>query len=314
MAKRIKIMMSNILTITINPCIDKTIWVKQLVPEKKMRTLNSEVEPGGGGINVARALNYLGQTTTALYFYGSFSGDEFNKLMSVENIPTIPIKINGETRTNILAIDNSTDLEYRFGMDGPTIESNNINDLLIQIEQLPAFEFIVLSGSLPSSVPSDLYNSIAALAAKKGSKIIVDTSGEALKNIVKEDIYLLKPNLGELASLCDVEHINKDEIVAYAQKFLLTHNCKIMVVSLGKDGAYLITKEEVYYQQNPKVEVKSTVGAGDCMVAGMVLALTKHKSLVDVLKMGVACGSAATMYSGYGLCKKEDVENILKNL
>jgi 6-phosphofructokinase 2 len=306
--------MSKILTITINPCIDKTIWVKELVPEKKMRTLNSEVEPGGGGINVARALNYLGVEATALYYFGGFSGDEFNQLMHAENIPTIPIKINNDTRTNILAIDNSTDLEYRFGMDGPIIDEKNFADLIEKIESLPKFDYVVLSGSLPSSAPKSLYNDIATIVTKKGSKLIVDTSGDTLKNIVKEDIFLLKPNLGELASLCNVDNINNDEIVNYAQKFLATHQCQILAVSMGKDGAYLITKNEVHYQKTPSIKVKSTVGAGDCMVAGMVLALSKKETLSNILKMGVACGSAATMYSGYGLCKKEDVDNILNNL
>lgn len=306
--------MSNILTITINPSIDKTIWVKHLVPEKKMRALNSEVEPGGGGVNVARALNYLGTSATAMYFYGGFSGLEFNKLMEIEGVNTSIVKIEGETRTNIMAIDNSTNLEYRFGIDGPSIHDEELNRMLQLIENSDAYDFIVLSGSLPSTVPTNFYNSIAKIASQKKSKLIVDTSGEALKNLVKENIYLLKPNIGELAVLCGVEKINKEDVVKYAQDFLHKHICNAIAVSMGKDGAYLVTNDEVYYQQTPKVEVKSTVGAGDCMVAGMVLSLTKNEPWQNVLKMGVACGSAATMYSGYGLCKKEDVESILKNL
>lgn len=306
--------MCKILTITINPCIDKTIWVKELVPEKKMRTLKSEVEPGGGGINVARALNYLGTTANAMYFYGGFAGLEFNKLMEVELVPTNSIKIDGETRTNILAIDNSTNLEYRFGMDGPSISALELDKMLKEIETTEAYDYIVISGSLPSSIPSNFYNLIATVAKKKGSKLIVDTSGEALKSIVNEQIFLLKPNIGELAVLCGVEKIDKNEVVKYAQDFLNNHPCTALAVSMGKDGAYLITKNEVHYQNTPKVEVKSTVGAGDCMVAGMTLALTNNNDWEKVLKLGVACGSAATMYSGYGLCKKDDVENILKKL
>jgi 6-phosphofructokinase 2 len=301
--------MNKIITLTLNPCIDKTIWIDQLIPEKKLKAKHPEDEPGGGGINVSRAIHYLEEKSTAIYFSGSYNGQYLNKLIQAESIDFIDVAIADNTRMNIMLIDESNLLEYRIGIEGPQITEQEINNLLAIIEQQKDYDFFVVSGSLPPTVPPNFYAKIAKIVEANNAKLIVDTSGTALQETIKERVYLLKPNLNELSLLCGIsESASIKEIIAATQQLLSTINCNIIVVSLGKNGAVLVTNTAFHHILPPSIKVKSTVGAGDCMVAGLTLALSKNKSLKEVLQFGIACGSAATLYSGKGLCKKKDVE------
>lgn len=306
--------MSKIITVTANPCIDKTIWVDELIPDKKLKAKHPEDEPGGGGINVSRAIKYLGFESTAIYFSGSYNGKYLDELMLQEKINASPISIQTNTRMNLMLIDESTNKEYRVGMDGPNITEQELQKLLKNITTHNA-EIAVLSGSLPSSVNANFYASVAAQLKYSSTKIIVDTSGKALEEVIKQKIFLLKPNLNELSILCGInENASIDEIKNATHHLLFKINCTAIVVSLGGNGALLATKEETQHIIPPKVEVKSTVGAGDCMVAGLTLAISQNKSWKEVLQYGVACGTAATLGSGKSLCAKEDVERILKQI
>ncbi|MCX6207978.1 MAG: 1-phosphofructokinase family hexose kinase [Bacteroidetes bacterium] len=303
--------MSKIITITPNPCIDKTIWVDELIADKKLKAKHPEDEPGGGGINVSRAIKYLGFESTAIYFSGSYNGKYLDELIADEKINTVPISIQANTRMNLMLIDESTNKEYRIGMDGPTITEKEQAQLLKNITTHNA-EIAVLSGSLPSTLNANFFASIASKLKYNNTKIIVDTSGAALQEVIKEKIFLLKPNLNELSILCGInENASITEIQQATQNLLLQINCTAIVVSLGGNGAILVTKEETHHITPPKVEVKSTVGAGDCMVAGLTLAISMNKSWKEILQYGVACGTAATLNSGKSLCRKEDVERIL---
>ncbi len=303
--------MSKIITVTANPCIDKTIWVEQLVADKKLKGKNPEDEPGGGGINVSRAIKYLGFESTAVYFSGGYNGKYLDELMAKEKINTSSISIQANTRMNTMLIDESTNKEYRIGMDGPLITEQEQHKLLKNITTHNA-EIAVLSGSLPESINAGFYANVAAQLKYGSTKIIVDTSGKALEQIIKQKIFLLKPNLNELSILCGIEEYAGIEMIKQSVQDLLSKiNCTAIVVSLGGEGALLVNKEETHHIIPPKVEVKSTVGAGDCMVAGLTLAISQNKSWKEVLQYGVACGTAATLGSGKSLCTKEDVEKIL---
>lgn len=306
--------MSKIITVTANPCIDKTIWVDELIPDKKLKAKHPEDEPGGGGINVSRAIKYLGFESTAIYFSGSYNGKYLDELMLQEKINASPISIQTNTRMNLMLIDESTNKEYRVGMDGPNITEQELQKLLKNITTHNA-EIAVLSGSLPSSVNANFYASVTAQLKYSSTKIIVDTSGKALEEVIKQKIFLLKPNLNELSILCGInENASIDEIEKATQGLLSKINCTAIVVSFGGSGALMVTKEETHHITPPKVEVKSTVGAGDCMVAGLTLAISQNKSWKEVLQYGVACGTAATLGSGKSLCTKEDVDRILKQI
>ncbi len=306
--------MTKIVTITFSPCIDKSTSVAQLLPEKKLRCLAPKLEPGGGGINVARAIKKIGGESVAVYPAGGYTGKYFNALLAQEKIPAIIIETNNETRENIIVVDESTNQQYRFGMPGAKLSKSEWEACLQAIEEMEEAAFVVASGSLPPGVPADIYASLAKISKTKNAKLIVDTSGDALKQAAKEGVYLLKPNLGELSSLMGLEKINENEVELIARKAIEKGYCELLVVSMGGSGAMLVAKNEVHRVVPPNVKRKSTVGAGDSMVAGLVLALSKRESLKTVLQYGVACGTAATMNPGTELCRKEDVEMLLATI
>ena len=175
------------------------------------------------------------------------------------------------------------------------------------MEEINDVEFIVASGSLPPGVPSNIFALLSNIAVRKNAKFIADTSGEALKEAAATGAYLLKPNLGELASLAAVSTIEPGEIAMVAKKILQQYPVEILVVSAGAEGAMLFTEKELHKVQAPTVQRKSTVGAGDSMVAGIIYSLSKKTNLKQALQYGVACGTAATMNAGTELCKPDDV-------
>ena len=302
--------MSSIITITLNPAIDKSTSINVMVPEKKMKCTAPLFEPGGGGVNVARAIKKLGGNATAIYLAGGYTGKFFTQLLDKEKIESEVIEIAQHTRENLIVLDNSSNLQYRFGMPGPVIAENEWKQLLNTIEKINDAHFIVASGSVPEGVPLDIFARIASIAKRKNAKFIADTSGEALQYAANEGVYLLKPNLGELSSLAGKEELNIEMVDKVAKAVIAKGQCEAMVVSMGAAGAMLVTKEDSQQITPPAVIRKSTVGAGDSMVAGIVLSLLKGKTLHEAVQYGVACGTAATMNWGTELCRQEDVEKI----
>lgn len=302
--------MSKIITITFNPAIDKSTTVEKLMPDKKLNCELPVFEPGGGGINVARAIKKLGGEATAVYLAGGYSGIKFTELLSDESIETIVTKTQNDTRENLVVVETSTNKQFRFGMPGLRVNEQEWQACLQSIEDIDNVDFIVASGSLPEGIPTDIFARIALIAQKKKAKYIVDTTGEALIKAVEVGVYLIKPNLGELSALVGVEELNIESVGKVAKQLIEKGKCEALAVSMGADGAMLVTKDSMVAIKPPKVERKSTVGAGDSMVAGIVLSLSKNKSLVESVQFGVACGTAATMNEGSELCRKEDAERL----
>jgi 6-phosphofructokinase 2 len=307
--------MSKILTLTLNPCIDKTIWVEKLIPEKKLKGKHPEDEPGGGGINVSRAIKFLGEESNAIFLNGGYTGKYLLELLNAEKIEYTESRTKGDTRTNLMLIDESTLLEYRIRMEGPEISASETENLLNILKQQNNYDFLVASGSLPKGISEDFYAEVAAVVASHNAKFILDTSGRALKKALEQKLFLLKPNLNELSLLCEIsEDASIADIIRATKKLLNKINCSVIVVSLGASGAILVTELETHHILPPKVNVKSTVGAGDSMVAGMTIALSKNLSWKEVLQYGIACGSAATLNSGRGLCNPIEVDRLYKEL
>ncbi|MBK6381514.1 MAG: 1-phosphofructokinase family hexose kinase [Chitinophagaceae bacterium] len=302
--------MSSIITITFSPCIDKSTAVAALVPEKKLLCATPKLEPGGGGINIARAIKKLGGAATAIFPSGGYTGKYFNHLLEKENIPAVIIETANETRENIIVVDEATNNQYRFGMPGTGLTAAEWKKCLHAVEEMSDVEFIIASGSLPPGVPDTIYALLAKIAKSKNAKFIVDTSGEALKHAAAEGVYMLKPNLGELSSLAGKKEIQPGEVKTIAREIIAKGNCEVIVVSMGADGAMLVTAEIAGIFKPPAVERKSTVGAGDSMVAGIVFYLAQGKDLTQSVQYGVACGTAATLNAGTELCKKEDADRL----
>ena len=193
------------------------------------------------------------------------------------------------------------------------IKPDTISPLRTCVGQMQAHlksKFIVASGSLSEGLTSDFYQKVAEIAKQSGAKLIVDTSGEALEKVLETGAYLIKPNVGELAKLIGVERLEMEEVNEAAKKIIAKGGAEIVVVSLGPQGAVLVTKDTYEFVPAPNVAKKSTVGAGDSMVGGMVWALSQNKSLKEVIRWGVACGSAATMNEGTQLFKGTDAQRL----
>jgi 6-phosphofructokinase 2 len=303
--------MKRIVTLTMNPAIDKSTTVEHIVPDHKLRSDEPKFEPGGGGVNVSRAIRKLGGNSVALYPSGGHSGKMFEDLLREEGVEQHPIKISGRTRENFIVVDKTTSQQYRFGMPGPELSEEEWQTCLDYLENSdPKPDYIVASGSMPQGVPEDMMARVAKIAKKLGARFVLDTSGEALKKGANEGVFLLKPNLGELSKLAGVESVEGDMVGKLARQIINKGNCEVVVVSLGPAGALLVTKEMMKHIPAPTVHKKSTVGAGDSMVAGMVYSLASDKNFVDMARMGVACGTAATMNPGTELFKKEDVDKL----
>lgn len=306
--------MPGILTITFNPAIDKSTSVEALVPDKKMKCKPPVFEPGGGGVNVSRAIKRLGGNAETIYLAGGYSGKFFTELLKQEGINGSVVEISSHTRENLIVVDESSNSQYRFGMPGPTIQQQEWESLLEMVRQNEQASFIIASGSLSPGIPIDIFARIAGIAREKKAKYIVDTSGEALKLAVEAGVFLVKPNLGELSFLAGKKWLEKEDTEQIASELIQSGKSKIVVVSMGAKGALIVSEKEKFMISPPKVEKKSTVGAGDSMVAGLVLKLFQGRTLKEAANYGVASGTAATMNSGTELCRLEDVEKIYKKL
>ena len=302
--------MQKIITITFNPAIDNNSSVQALIPEHKLKCTTPVYEPGGGGINVARAIKKLGGEAMAVYLAGGCTGNTLEELLERESVPSILIKTTDSTRENLNISELVSNQQYRFIMPGPFIQENEWHECLQTIENMQGAEYIVASGSLPAGVPADIYARIAFIARKKNARLIVDTSGEALKQAVHEGVYLIKPSLKELGSLVGKEELNMELVDDVARIIIEKGNCEVVVVSMGPAGAMLVTGDMELQIVPPVVKRKSTVGAGDSMVAGMVLSLFRGKNLIETVQYGVACGTASTMNPGTELCRREDADQL----
>jgi 6-phosphofructokinase 2 len=303
--------MQTIVTITVNPAIDKSAVIDRMVPEHKLRCTNLKYEPGGGGVNVSRALRKLGADSVAVFSAGGPPGQFMQDLLRQEGVDPRPVEVQNWTRENFIVVESTTNRQFRFGMPGPELSEQEVESFLSLVEKLqPRPDVVVGSGSLPPGMAADFYARLAHKVKKIGAKYVLDTSGEALRQAVAEGVYLLKPNLGELSKLAGVESIRAEEVEEFARQVLAQGPSEVVVVSLGPAGAMLVTPEEAVYVPAPPVHKRSTVGAGDSMVAGIVYSLAQGRSLRETAQFGVACGSAATMNSGTELFRKPDVERL----
>ncbi|MBP6619812.1 MAG: 1-phosphofructokinase family hexose kinase, partial [Leadbetterella sp.] len=283
------------------------------VAEHKIRCGQPVYDAGGGGINVSKAIRRLGGESTAFFPAGGPIGDLLKSLVKKEGVVFETIESKAWTRENFIAVDTTTNAQYRFGMPSPELTLEEFEEVLAKVKtQNP--EILVVSGSLPENLSSIIFKRISEVFGERKPKIVVDTSGDALKFALENGVYLIKPNHKELAKLLGLEKIETNQVESAAKALIAKYNCEIVVVSMGSEGAMLFDKDNAHFVAAPKVEKKSTVGAGDSMVGGMVWALSQSLPLEDVLKWGVACGSAATMNEGTQLFKKENAVDLYFSL
>ena len=307
--------MNNIATLTMNPAIDVNTSVDNVAAERKLRCSDPSREPGGGGINVSRAIRKLGGESIALYTCGGFTGKMYQELLDNEGLNHKPIPIKGDTRENIIVFEQSSALQYRLCMPGPILTNDELKVSLSHLSSLdPKPDFVVVSGSLTPSAPKNFYAQVARVAKQLGSKIIVDTQGDPFRLALEEGLFLVKPNIRELSQLDDHAIDDEKQIEDMAKKIVHHKWSEVVVVSLGAAGALLVTVDKCQYIRPPAVPTISKVGAGDSMVAGIVLKLAQGKTIQDAVCFGVAAGTAAVMTPGTELCRREDTERLFDEM
>ncbi|HEY1007108.1 MAG TPA: 1-phosphofructokinase family hexose kinase, partial [Sphingobacteriaceae bacterium] len=290
---------------------DKSTSVEKLLPDKKLRCSEVILEPGGGGINVSKAIRKLGGDSLAVFSSGGNNGKLLEELLVRDGIRFRAIPVQHETRENFTAVDRAANAQYRFVMPGGDLSEQEMGEFVAVFRALdPAPEIIVASGSLPEGAPEDLYARLARAAREKGVRLIVDTSGTALLKAAEEGLFLLKPNLSELCSLVGKDFLELDEIDDAARTVLGSGKCEVLIVSRGPAGALLVTRDLHESIPAPTVRKLSTVGAGDSMVGGMVYQLARGANLKEMARFGVACGTAATMNPGTRLFNEPDVRRL----
>lgn len=297
-----------IYTVTFNPSIDYVIQVEDFKPGQVNRVKNDYKYPGGKGINVSRVLNNLNVESKVLGFIGGFVGEYVEAFLHKEDIATDFITVKEDTRINVKLKSND---ETEINGAGPTIKSENLDELFCKLNKLTADDFLVLAGNIQSSLPVDMYAQIQKVCQKSDVKVIVDTTGEALRATLKYKPFLIKPNNHELADMFDVEINTKEDIIKYAKK-LVEMGAQNVIISMAAEGGLLVCNDGVYQATAPKGVVKNSVGAGDSLIGGFLSNYSKSNDIIEAFRWGTAAGSA-TAFS-LDLCEKDYVEELLKTV
>ena len=304
-----------IYTITFNPALDYITQVENFKTGEINRTKTETILPGGKGLNVSIVLKNLGIENTALGFVAGFTGEELIRKLEAQGVRTDFVKVKeGITRINVKISsfnDNKVEETALNGM-GPQITKKNIDELLNKIQNMTGNDFVILSGNIPKNLENNIYEKICKILKEKGITFIVDSTQDLLINVLKYNPFLIKPNKEELEETLKHNIHTKEDIINSA-KTLQEIGAQNVLVSLGDDGAILITKEgETYFSEAPKGQVINTVGAGDSMVAGFLAGYYKTKDYEYALKMGVSAGSASAF--SVNLATKDKVDFIFKQL
>ncbi len=304
-----------IVTLTINPAIDKSAGVSKVVPDRKLYCGLPRHEPGGGGVNVSRAIRRLGGESLAIYTAGGTTGQMLQELIQKEGLVQHVIPITGLTRENLIIFEESTGQQFRFDMPGQNLNQSEWQQCLDALSEVkPAPDFIVASGSLPPGVPDDFYARVARVARKIGTKAVIDAPGAALRRALEESVYMIKPNMREFQEISGKQINGDQELRIEARHIVDKGQSEIVVVSLGVGGVLGVWQGGSEKIQSPTVPIISRVGAGDSTVAGIVLSLSRDQSIENALRFGVAAGAAAVMNPATELCRREDTERLYQQL
>ncbi len=303
-----------IYTITFNPALDYITQVENFKIGEINRTKTETILPGGKGLNVSIVLKNLEIENTALGFIAGFTGEELKRKLELKGVKTDFIKVKeGVTRINvkISSEDNKVEETALNGI-GPKITKNDIEELFKKLDEVTIEDIVILSGSIPKNINKDIYKEICKKLSKKGITFVVDSTQELLMSILQYNPFLIKPNKEELEETLNCKISTNDEIIN-AAKELKKRGAQNVLVSLGKDGAILLTKDDkVLVSKAPKGKIVNTIGSGDSMVAGFLAGYCKTKDYEYALKVGVAAGSASAFSTE--LASKNEVELILKQL
>lgn len=287
-----------IYTVTLNPAIDKTVVIEKFVAGAVNRVGSVREDAGGKGINVSKCLQNLGETSTAVMILAGEAGDRLERMLQDLQIPVLQVRAQGQSRTNLKIIDPVKKENTDINEPGPAVSA----ELLEQLKQtlgtkiLPG-DLVILSGSLPAGVDRNLYGAWTTYFRSLGACVYLDADGEPMRKGLAALPYMIKPNNDELAALLGKERLTKEEMRSEGKRLLET-GIQEIVISLGGDGALFVSKEGEFYAEGLPVPVKSTVGAGDSVVAAMAYAQVRNLSREETIRLAVAMGAASVMQSG----------------
>jgi 6-phosphofructokinase 2 len=305
-------MRSHVLTITLNPTVDYSSTAAEIVPEIKLRCTEPVIDPGGGGINVARAIRLLGGQATALVAIGGATGAHLLQLLALEGVPTVAFQGPGETRQSMSVIDRSTGRQFRFVMPGPEWQEHDVPRALASVDQATNEDtLVVLSGSQPPGVAKDFPSILADHVAGRGARLIVDTSGPALFHLAErphESLFVLRMDGDEGEELAGRPLPTREDTAAFCRELIAKGVAKTIIVARGADGSVLASADAAWHAVSPPVPVVSKVGAGDSFVGGFTLALARGEPIEDCLRWGVAAASASVMTEATRLCDRKTAE------
>lgn len=303
--------MTDILTVTLNPALDLSTSTDKVMDTHKLRCSAATFHPGGGGINVARVMHRLGGDCLALYPAGGANGKRLQQLLDQEQVRSHCVEIAGETRESFSVHENSSGRDFRFVLPGPELTPGEWQACLAHVSELQTPpRYLVASGSLPPGAPVDFYARLARQARACGSLLVLDTSGPALAAALAESVYLVKPSLRELRELTGRPLDTELQWREAAQKIIRDGQAQVVALSLGEDGALLVTAKQALRARSLPVKVASSIGAGDSFVGGLLWALSRHEDLEPAFRYGMAAGAAALLAAGTALCQAADVERL----
>lgn len=304
-----------ILTVTLNPAVDTTLEIGKFSTNTVNRIDHKRQDAGGKGINVSKVLKELNIDSLTTGFIGGESGEFIKKHLDQTKIANDFIIIEEATRENIKIVDPIKKTFTDINDPGPFISSIQEESLKRKIGQLTIKnKIVVFSGSIPKGLSDDIYAELIEISKENGAYVILDTYGEGFIQSIDSGPHLIKPNIEELEDYFGEKLLTKEEIIKKVREKLLNKGIESAIVSLGKEGALMIDHEQAFYAEGLSVEVKSTVGAGDAMVAGITYGLSKKYSQEDILRMASAAATANVMTPGSKTGEVETIMSLYKQI
>lgn len=303
-----------VLTVTLNPALDVTASVDRVEPQRKLRCSMPRHDPGGGGVNVSRAIHELGGESRAFVALGGGTGAHFRRLIEGAGFEFRVWPYEGETRFSLTVMEEATGNHYRFVMPGPTQPEGEADRLAAALEEsIGDCRYVIASGSLPPGLPDDFYGRLVGIARSRGARTIVDSHGAALKGALSARPWLIRLN-----------HLEAQELVGggdpdasahlVARQLIDQRTAEIVVVSVGEDGTIVTTAEAQFHIRPPHVAVRSMVGAGDSFVGALALGLVRDWPLETATRFAVAAAAAAVTTEGTQLCERSTTERLFAEM
>ncbi len=307
-------MKNKIITVTLNPCIDKTLELQGFVAGGLNRVQAVRSDAGGKGVNVAKALANFGADVLAVGLAGEDGYEKFTAALDAKGIPHQFVKVPGAIRTNYKLRNNITGGITEVNEPGPLVTEEVLNRFLTELRELmPETAVLVLSGSMPPGTPADFYGKLIALAGKYGTTVIADADGAPLRAAIKEQPFAIKPNMFELEQLCGRD-LNSEAEALFCAHELLEDGIGLVIVSMGARGALYVTAEVAFRATPPEIKCESATAAGDSMVAAAAYALQKCLPIEELAKFCTAAGTATATCPGSEVCTMEMAEEMKEQI